>query len=48
MLSKIWELLIDYVKEKRIWGVVLPALILGAAFLGAQLLTLQYLKWQPF
>lgn len=46
MLAKIWDLILEYLKEKGIWGTLRPIVIVGAAFLAIQVLTLQYLKWQ--
>jgi hypothetical protein len=46
MLEKIWDLTLEYLKEKGIWGAIRPIVVLSAVFLAAQLLTLQYLKWQ--
>jgi hypothetical protein len=46
MLGKIWDLTLDYLKEKGVWGTLRPIVIVSAVFLAAHMLTLQYLKWQ--
>lgn len=46
MLTKLWELLLEYVKEKGYWAALRPAVLVGGAFVGAQVLAFQYLQWQ--